>query len=120
MKVVINTCFGGFGLSNEAFELLLQRKGIEYDTVKETVFGSEMFNFYAKGHAGNDQYYLSDYAFYDNRSDKDLIAVVEELGAKANGHAADLKVIEIPDDVEWFIDEYDGREHVAERHRTWT
>jgi hypothetical protein len=120
MKVVINTCFGGFGLSNEAFELLLQRKGIEYDTVKETAFGLEMYNFYAKGRAGDDQAYLSDYAFYDNRSDKDLVAVVEELGEKANGHSADLKIVEIPDDVNWYIHEYDGLEHVAERHRIWS
>jgi hypothetical protein len=48
-----------------------------------------------------------------------LIAVVEELGEAANGWAASLKIVEIPDGVEWFIHEYDGREHVAERHRTW-
>jgi hypothetical protein len=120
MKVVINTCFGGFGLANKAFELLLQKKGIEYDTVKSTMFGSEMYSFYAKGHAGDDQYYLSDYDYYDNRADEDLVAVVEELGEAANGHAADLKVVEIPDGIEWYIHEYDGREHVAERHRTWS
>jgi hypothetical protein len=120
MKVVINTCFGGFGLSNEAFELLLQKKGIEYDIAKNTMFGSEMNNFYAKGHAGDDQFYLSNYAFYDNRADEDLVAVVEELGGSANGHAADLKIVEIPAGVDWYVEEYDGREHVAERHRTWS
>jgi hypothetical protein len=48
-----------------------------------------------------------------------LIQVVEELGEKASGRFADLKVVEIPDDVEWQIDEYDGLEWVSERHRTW-
>jgi len=48
-----------------------------------------------------------------------LVRVVEELGDKASGRCADLKVVEIPDDVEWEIDEYDGSEHVAEKHRTW-
>jgi hypothetical protein len=119
MKVVINTDFGGFGLSQQAFELLLQRKGIEYEIVEETKFGSYK-GFYHKGHAGDDQYYLSDYDFYDNRADEDLVAVVEELRESANGHAANLKVVEIPDDIEWYIHEYDGREHVAERHRTWS
>jgi hypothetical protein len=28
-------------------------------------------------------------------------------------------VIEIPDDVEWIIVDYDGMEHIAEKHRTW-
>ena len=27
---------------------------------------------------------------------------------------------EIPDDVNWYIAEYDGIEHIAERHRTWS
>ena len=119
MKVVINQDFGGFGLSKNAFELLLQRKGIEYEIVESKTFGFEKESFYHKGHAGDDNYYLSDYDFYDNRSDEDLIAVVEELGEAANGWAASLKIVEIPDGVEWFIHEYDGLEHVAERHRTW-
>jgi hypothetical protein len=120
MKVVINTDFGGFGLSREAFEILLQRKNIEYEVVESKTFGFERESFYHKGHAGDDKFYLSDYDFYDNRADEDLIAVVETLGTAANGHAANLKVIEIPDTIEWYIEEYDGREHIAERHRTWS
>ena len=120
MKVVINTDFGGFGLSKNAFEMLLQRKGIEYEVVKGKTFGFERESFYHKGHANDDKYYLSDYDFYDNRADEDLVAVVEELGEAANGHAANLKVVEIPNGIEWYIQEYDGREHVAERHRTWS
>jgi hypothetical protein len=34
MKVAINTCFGGFGISDEAFEKLLERKGIAFDKVE--------------------------------------------------------------------------------------
>ncbi len=55
----------------------------------------------------------------DDRSDKDLIEVVEMLGEKANGSHAELKIVEIPDDVKWQIEEYDGSEHIAEQHRTW-
>ena len=55
----------------------------------------------------------------DNRADPDLIAVVEKLGEKAGGSCADLKIVEIPDDADWEIDEYDGLEHIAEKHRTW-
>ena len=44
---------------------------------------------------------------------------VETLGDKASGNSARLRIVEIPDDVEWKIEEYDGYEHVAEVHRTW-
>lgn len=53
------------------------------------------------------------------RDDPDLVAVVEELGDRANGNHAKLRVVEIPADVAWEIDEYDGLERVAEVHRTW-
>ena len=53
------------------------------------------------------------------RDDPILIQVVEELGETANGRCASLKIIEIPDDVEWTIGEYDGQEWIAEKHRTW-
>jgi hypothetical protein len=53
------------------------------------------------------------------RDDPDLVAVVEELGNRADGRHAELKVVDIPDDVNWYVEEYDGLEWVAERHRTW-
>ena len=57
--------------------------------------------------------------FIDDRSDVDLVAVVQELGSAANGDHAKLVIVEIPDDVKWHISEYDGMEWVAENHRTW-
>lgn len=43
------------------------------------------------------------------------------LGAKECGgaFAHGLKVVSIPADVEWQIEEYDGAEWIAEKHRTW-
>lgn len=55
---------------------------------------------------------------YD-RHDPLLIQVIEELGTKANGHCADLRIVEIPDGTDYEISEYDGNEHIAEKHRTW-
>lgn len=55
----------------------------------------------------------------DKRADPELVAAVEKLGVAANGDFADLRVVEIPDDVEWEIVESDGLEHVAEKHRKW-
>lgn len=62
---------------------------------------------------------LPDFREDSNRTDLDLIAVIEELGEKANDKYAKLKVVEIPSDVDWQIEEYDGYEHIAEKHRTW-
>lgn len=89
MKVAINTCFGGFSLSEEA------------DTrLKELGWVGEWSRNIARDHPL-------------------LIQVIEELGPKANGSYAELSIVEIPDDVEWQIEEYDGNEHVSECHRTW-
>jgi len=89
MRIVINTCYGGFSLSKEAYKYLNKEwDGYGYD-----------FNL--------------------SRHDPKLVECVEKLGASANGTYAELKVIEIPDDVDYIIEEYDGIEHVAERHRVW-
>lgn len=89
MKIVINKCFGGFGLSEKAYSHM----GIEWD---------------GYGHGSSLE-----------RTDPKLIECVETLGKDADGRHAALKVIEIPDDVEYIIEEYDGSEHIAEVHRTW-
>ena len=54
-----------------------------------------------------------------DRNDPILIGVIESMGANAAGYSSKLKIVEIPDDVEWQIDSYDGVEWVAEKHRTW-
>lgn len=53
------------------------------------------------------------------RTDPDLIRVIGEMRDKANSRHSTLKIVEIPDDVEWRIEEYDGAEWIAEKHRTW-
>lgn len=119
MKVVINRCFGGFGLSEKAFEMLLDRKGIRFEKQEgeySSLVGNDYYHF---GHLGDDEHYISHYDACRDRSDPDLVAVVEELGEEANSRYAELKVVEIPDSVAWHICEYDGMEHVAEDHRTW-
>ena len=122
MKVVINARHGGFGLSDAAFEKFLARKGIAWGK-KPRGFrvpgGYGWHEYYHAGHLGEDEHYLYSRNMIQDRSDPDLIAVVEEMGKEANGFCAELKVIEIPDDVEWEVEEYDGLEWIAEKHRTW-
>jgi len=91
MKVVINIRHGGFSLSKKALE--------EYKKLS----------------------HKEDISEYDiERNDIYLIEVVEKLKEEANGRFAELKIVEVPDDVKWFIEEYDGMEWVAEEHRTWS
>lgn len=122
-KVVINTCFGGFGLSDGAFDRYLTAKGVEFEkTPSKWVFRKSESDYWERGHAGEDDHYITQYRYRDNkefRTDPDLIKIIEELGEDANGSCAELKIVEIPDDVEWQIEEYDGMEWVAEKHRTW-
>lgn len=118
MKVVINTCFGGFGLSDAAYEKLIEwgvpavryEKGdratdrVIYDRgLIPPSFGNRYWDSWTSG----------------DRANPLIVRAVEELGSAANGQFADLRVVEVPDGVQWEIDEYDGNESVAEKHRSW-
>jgi hypothetical protein len=122
MKVAINRCFGGFGISGVAFEKLLERKGIAFEKVpsEHRWGGEDQFDYWKTGMVDNDDGYLSEHDFCADRSDQDLIAVIEEMGKESEGWASDIVIVEVPDDVKWHIHEYDGLEHVAEDHRTWS
>jgi hypothetical protein len=141
-KIVINACFGGFGLGHEAILAYLNKCGVLVWAEMNDKFSSIIpFNYYlvppeeripgdpedwhsmslAERQAHNSAY--SKTVFHDRdiaRDDPYLVAVVEEMGSEANGSHAELKVIEIPGDVDWVIEEYDGNEWVAEKHRKWS
>jgi hypothetical protein len=116
MKVVINTCFGGFGLSHEAIMLYSELAKLNLMPVRQDSSWTP-YTYYIDGVQDGDHFW-SEYSL--KRDDPDLVAVVETLGKAADDQCAELKVVEIPDGIDWYIDEYDGREHVAERHRTWS
>jgi len=115
MKIVINKCFGGFNLSEEAVLLYGKKKGLNIIVVRDKIMKSLHHYYLDEVKDGN---YFSDRDI--QRNDSVLIEVVEELGGKANGFCSELKIVEIPDDVEWIIEEYDGKEWIAEDHRRWS
>jgi hypothetical protein len=90
--IVINNCYGGFSLSEQAELRYREMAGITDP------------NWYNRDIARDDPY---------------LVQIVREMGTDANGSCAELKIVEVPADVEWQIEEYDGNEWVAEVHRTW-
>lgn len=93
-KVIINTCFGGYSLSEKVVLKFNKESGTNMSASE---------------------------ASYKIPRDNDLlIRIIEEVGvADAGGLCAELKIIEIPDDIEFVISEYDGIETLHEKHRSW-
>lgn len=121
MKIVINRCYGGFSISDKAVQHYAKLKGINIVAVDGgcKFFGS---TFYIDGIEDDDHYFSTHFSSWDEelRTEPELIQTIEELGTEANGACAELKVVDVPDDVEWQIQEYDGIEWIAEKHRTWS
>ena len=107
-KIVINRDYGSFELSDEAYSFIAKKKGWQHacDDYDHSYFITD-----------NNSEYL--YANDLNRDDPDLIQCIETLGEAASGNYSELKIVEVPSDVNWTICEYDGVEWVAEVHRTW-
>ena len=121
MKVVINRCFGGFSLSDEAIEKCIEygmtvASSYEADNYKECDFVQTNENWC--------QYYPAKHYYSDPefRSHPTIIKVIEELGyEKASGLHAKLDIVDIPFDSTsgWYIHDYDGRECINEQHQSW-
>jgi len=130
MKIIINRCYGGYGLSEKAVMLYAKLKGLTlYPDSDDCIthyytIPVDQFRKMEKEVKRQDYRELNKYSFYPprdiSRSDPLLVQVVEELGREANDNFAELKIIDIPDDMEYEIDEYDGMETIRECHRSWS
>lgn len=139
-KIVVNKCYGGFGLSMKALRRLAELKGHEvYFYVTSKYKHKDGVDEYKRiedesekrlcahclkqdlgltcGDEINKADFMNDRDI--DRDDPDLIRVVEELGDEANGQFAALHITEIPEGIEWEIGEYDGQEWVEEKHERW-
>lgn len=149
MKIVINKCFGGFGLSDAAEDALIGK--CEHTTLVEPTeyYGGPGSAYYEanKDRKGPNEWRESyerdlersktggglcitrfhdgkvicdDHRSHENRTCPELIKVIEAMGEKeASGQLGELRIVEIPDGVEWEIDEYDGVESIHEKHEVW-
>jgi len=104
-QVVINNCYGGFGLSKEAILMYCEHKGLS----EPKIWNSKVFGFFED---------FNEYKI--DREDPSLIYVIRTLGNKVNNSCSNLIILDIPDDVEYIICENVGKEWVAEKHRTWS
>lgn len=146
MKVVINVCFGGFSVSLAAARHMAAA-GSERARAEVAEYEKELeaFKYYITHGAmpkGSDAHGFRESSFdicvrYNTlptfhgygyvtgmdgayeRADPLLVSAVEQLGKKAGGEYAELRIVEIPDGIEYEIDEYKGNETIHEAHRTW-
>ena len=132
-KIVINACYGGFSLSILAIREYMKLKGkqvyfyeadltdiknIKYKKTNDRK--NELFmvcftkdfgeNFSSIDVTDNELYEYSFNSKKIKRDDEDLVKVVEKLKNNSNTICSNLKIVEIPEDVEW----------VSEKHRTWS
>lgn len=111
-RIVINRSYDEFCISHKA--LIRLRELGQPQALAETDRGA-----YWPQAAGPREPSLNQYGKLIPRDDENLVRVVEELREAADGHAAKLKVVSIPDDVVWVIAKTEGGEQVSEAHRTW-
>ena len=136
MKLVINTCYGGFHLSPKALKRYLELKGKNAYFYQQTKYEyrngiNEFTRIYNIDSINGDLFIKCttiDYEKVTNtyqsrhfeersipRNDKHLIQVVEELGEEANTTVSRLTIVEIENGRWYKINEYDGYESIEYR-----
>lgn len=135
MKIAINSKNGGFCLSPLAMRAYARKKGKELYAykVKENIKKGDKYTFLQTSiydQSGIVLFFTKDYGIgmrnpeeeYNlyvgdiERTDPDLIEVIEDLGDSANGRHAKLEIIDIPDGLDYHILSSWGDEYVVPRH----
>ena len=135
-NVVINRCFGGFGLSDEAVREYAKLKGFDvfgyvnpphdfnsYVRIENSL--NSFLTYWVKEDAGdnptNEEINKVEWLHQRDipRDDEALIKVVKTLKKKANGRCADLQIVKIPDDVEYEISELEKSKGILTTPFDW-
>lgn len=101
VKIVYNDCYGGFDLSTEGKIYFAQLAGLEIKVEPHSILV--------------DQVWLNGLYFQPwllSRTDPRLVKTVEDLGPKADGSYARLRIREVPAGSRYRIEDYDGLETV--------
>lgn len=106
-RIVIGMDHSGFALSHEA--LLWLREHGDAEAL------AEPFQPMDKDGVDRRRYWIFD----DRRDHLLLIQCLEELGDKAAAGLVTLQIVDIPDDIQWFVTDDEGCEYIEEEHRRW-
>ena len=135
-KVILNKCYGGFDVSDKGYQLYAKKKGLNLYRYESHYYNYKLMHKKTKKTGIDIKYFTKDFGeqfeysneYYDKynlylnnsyREDPTLIEVIEELGKEASGRCGNLVVVEIPDDLDYVIDNYDGIETLHERVYEW-
>jgi len=145
-EIVINRCWGRFNLSHEAIMLYAKLSGFKLypfveirekegkkwspTTDKYRPYVNELSKdnpydliFYTKKPLNKDGSYDNNSWFGDDdieRDDLNLIKVVKKLKEESYNSLSELKIVKIPFNIKWTIEDYDGMESVEEEHKSYT
>jgi hypothetical protein len=88
-KVMINTCYGAFSVSDEAVRHYMEANPPS-DAEDTNLFLNQDVS----------------------RTDPLMISIIEAMGAAANGHGANILIVDVPAGTKYRIREYDGVEFI--------
>ena len=110
-EIVINSCYGGYGLSLLALKTYLEYQGLTYEVRRDDKYDEEFIYLLESD---------SPFMYEDiKRDDPNLIKVIKELGEESFGDFAHLKIVKVPSRLQYKIIDYDGYETVTEQFRTF-
>ncbi len=119
MKIAINKCFGGFDLSDKVLERLIEL-GIPHYKSYDDRPKEDKGLYIVDAESSSFGKYWTNLSDEENRTNPLLIQAIEEIGEeKSSGRFGEIRIIEIPDGIQWELSEYDGIESIHEVHRSW-
>lgn len=140
MKIIINKCYGGFRISHETILFLIAKNSevVQKISIKQysipqkhldkftplsahpEYWSSNFYHYLLVDKNKENVYMVRDESGQRIRTHPDLINAIEQLGSKAaSGKHAELAIVEVPDGIDWSIDDYQGTETIHEKHRSW-
>ena len=102
MKIVIYAGWGGFGVPERVAEIVDPQRTLRERPPWKGLVSNEHFDIFSD----NPEAY---------RAHPALVDAFENTGACSGN----FKIVEVPEDAAWTVEEYDGWEWVAEWHRVW-
>lgn len=115
-RIAINRSIGGFGISTKAFLWLIEHGSEAARSDWELMAESRAETQKIYGDDWRPDWHVSPL----EPNDPLLLQCLDELGQAAWGEGREIKIVEIPDGVEWDIGESEeGYQWVYEKHRIW-